>query len=187
MIVGELPKSVIVNGKRYAIRTDFRDVIKIICAFNDPELEDAEKVYCCLFILYERYPDIPEEDHEAAYRAAIDFIDQGAAKGDSAKSPRLLDWEQDAHILFPAVNKVAGREVRSAKYIHWWTFMGWCMEITDSVFSQVLSLRLKKSKGKKLEKWEREFWQTNKDLCVLEPKLTAEEQAEKERLNALLG
>ena len=186
-MIGELPKTVTVHGKMYAVRTDFRDILNIILAFNDPDLQDSEKVYCCLYIFFEDYGSIPQEDYEAAYKAAIDFIDQGAAGNDPSRSPRLMDWEQDAHILFPAVNKVAGKEVRAAKYVHWWTFMGWCMEITDGVFSSVLSLRLKKSKGKKLEKWEREFWSANKDLCVLKPKLTAEEQAERDRLNALLG
>ena len=43
------------------------------------------------------------------------------------------------------------------------------------------------AKNKKLEKWEREYWQANKDICVLKPKLTAEEQEAKDRLNAMLG
>ena len=98
-----------------------------------------------------------------------------------------MDWEQDEAILFPAINKVAGFEVRTAKHLHWWTFMGYYMEISDGVFSSVLNLRMKKAKGKKLEKAEREYWSANKDICNLRPKLTAAEQAEKDRLNALLG
>ena len=49
-----------------------------------------------------------------------------------------------------------------------------------------MSLRQKKAKGKKLEKWEQEFWRNNKRLCVLERK---QSQADKElmaELNALL-
>ena len=61
------------------------------------------------------------------------------------------------------------------------------MEIQEGVFSHVLSLRQKKASGKKLEKWERDFWNANKDICELKTKLTAEEQAAKDRLNALLG
>ena len=98
-----------------------------------------------------------------------------------------MDWEQDESIMFPAINKVAGFETRSAEYIHWWTFLGYYMEISDGIYSQVLALRMKRAKGKKLEKWEREFWSTNKSICVLKPKLTAEEKADKDRLEALLG
>ena len=98
-----------------------------------------------------------------------------------------MDWEQDESIIFPAINKVAGFETRSAEYVHWWTFMGWFMEISDGVCAHVFSLRSKRAKGKKFEKWESEFWQANKDICELKQKLTEEEKAAKQRLNAILG
>lgn len=98
-----------------------------------------------------------------------------------------MDWEQDAKIMFPAINTAAGYEVRSVPQLHWWTFMGYFMEIQKGVYATVLSLRQKKAKGKKLEKWEKEFWSANTDACVIRPKLTEEEKQEKEQLKALLG
>lgn len=184
-MIWELPTSLEVNGTEREIRTDFRDVLKILVAFEDPDLEPAEKEYICLFILYVDFDQIPKEDYVAAYKAAISFIDNGI-EGDKG-GPRTMDWEQDAKILFPAVNHAAGCEVRSLPYLHWHTFTGYFMEIKDSVYANVLNLRQKKAKGKKLEKHEREFWTANKKICVLQPKLTEEEQAEKDRLNALLG
>lgn len=189
-MVGELPQSVSVCGKKYAIRTDFRDILKIVTAFGDPSLEDNEKVYICLFILYEDFDAMPHRDYEEAFKVAIRFIDHSAADGeeeDARKSPHVMDWEQDEAIMFPAINKVAGFETRCAEYVHWWTFMGYYMEISEGVFSNVLSLRIKKAKGKKLEKWEQDFWNTNKGICALKTKLSEEEQAEKDKLNALLG
>lgn len=189
-MIGELPRTVCVNDVEYAVRTDFRDILKIVTAFSDPDLEDNEKVYVCLFIFYEDFDTIPHRDYEAAFRAAIQFIDHGMDEGgeeDLRKSPRVMDWEQDEAIMFPAINKVAGFETRSAEYVHWWTFMGYYMEISEGVFSNVLSIRLKKAKGKKLEKWERDFWNTNKGICALRTRLSQEEQEEKDRLNALLG
>lgn len=189
-MIGELPRTVSVNGKEYAVRTDFRDILKIVTAFADPELEDNEKVYICLFIFYEDFDALSRNDYEAALKAAIQFIDHRTderAEENAQKSPRVMDWEQDEAIMFPAINKVAGCETRSAAYIHWWTFMGYYMEISEGVFSNVLSIRLKKAKGKKLEKWEREFWNSNTDICALREKLSEEEQAEKDRLSALLG
>ena len=180
---GELPRTVSVNGRERDVRTDFRDILKIVTAFNDPELEDNEKVYICLFIFYEDFADLNSDDYEEAFKAALRFIDRDA----ESDVPSVMDWEQDEAIMFPAINKVAGFETRTAEYVHWWTFMGYYMEISDGVFSNVLSIRLKKAKGKKLEKWEREFWTSNKNICVLKAKLSEEEQAEKDRLNALLG
>lgn len=185
-MIGELPKTLSVNGKLYAIRTDFRDVLKIVCAFEDVELKDREKIYICLFILYEDFESIPESDYEAAFHAALEFIDH-VGQQEKAKSPRIMDWEQDENILFPAINKVAGFETRAVSYLHWWTFLGCFMEITDGVFSQVLSIRTKKAKHKPLDKWEREFYSKNKALCALRPKLTAQEEEAKKKLNEMLG
>lgn len=185
-MIGKLPESIGIGDTVYAIRTDFRDILKILCAFNDPELKDEEKVYVCLYILYPDYESIPKAEYEVAFKAALNFIDYGI-ESDNAKSPRVMDWEQDENLIFSAVNKVAGYEVRAAKYIHWWTFMGYYMEMGDGTFSQILNLRIKRSKGKKLEKWEREFWQANKSICVLKPKLTEEEKERKDKLNALLN
>ena len=186
-MIGELPRSLEVRGITYDIRTDFRDVLRVIEAFSDPNLEDGEKAYICLYIIYEDFEALPEDAYEDAYRAALMFIDQNSdIDGERKKSPVIMDWEQDASIMFPAINKVAGFETRSAEYIHWWTFIGYYMEISEGVFSNVLSIRAKKAKGKKLEKWEREFWTANKDICALKTRLSDEEQAAKNALIAML-
>ena len=57
----------------------------------------------------------------------------------------LMDWEQDAPIIIPSVNRVLGKEIRALPYLHWWTFMGAYMEIGESLFSQVVSLRKKRT------------------------------------------
>lgn len=184
-MIFDLPTSLEVSGEEYAIRSDFRDVLRILLAFDDPELPANEKEYICLYLLYVDFERIPAEDYAEAYKAAVRFIDNGAEN--DGHSPRTMDWEQDANLLFPAINSVAGYEVRSVEYLHWWTFTGYFMEIKDSIYSTVLQLRSKKAKGKKLEKSEREFWQANRKICALRPKLTEEEQAERDRLKAILN
>ncbi|MBR6889503.1 MAG: hypothetical protein IKN05_00780, partial [Clostridia bacterium] len=89
--------------------------------------------------------------------------------------------------IFPAVNRAAGYEVRSVEYMHWWTFLGLFMEIRDSVYSTVLSLRGKRARGKKLEKNEQEFWNNNLAICRLKPRLNKAERIERDRLEAALG
>lgn len=184
-MIGELPASVSVGGRNYRIRTNTKDILEILKAMNDPELEAEEKVLVCLIIFYKDYEQIPVKALEEAFEKAVDFIDCGMKHEDSCPV-RTMDWEQDAAILFPAVNKVAGFETRTAKYLHWWTFVGYYMGISDGVFAQVQSLRAKKAKNKKLETWEQEFWNSNKNLCVLHEKLTKEEQEKKDRLNKML-
>lgn len=180
-----LPEALEVGGEKWAIRADFREILNILAAFEDPELTEAEKAYICLNNLYADFPEMRTADYPEAFRAAVAFIDHGAtgAKGGT----RTVDWEQDAPILFPAVNRVAGYEVRSAAFLHWWTFLGFFMEIRDSVYATVLALRQKRARGEKLEKWEQDFWRRNAGICRLKPRLSDAEKAEKERLEAALG
>lgn len=160
-----LPVTLNVAGKDYEIREDFRAVLDILSAFNDEELNENEKIQTTLEILY--FPILPPEEHfQEAFDKALWFIDCGIEQEDKPR-PRTMDWEKDAGIIFPAVNKIAGFEVRCNKVIHWWTFYGWFMEIEDGLFSQVLSIRQKLAKGKKLEKWEKEFFRDNQNLCEL--------------------
>lgn len=183
-MIFDLPHSVEFGGREWEISTDYRDILTVLIAFEDPNLQDSEKAYVCLFNMFPDFEEIPLEQMQDAYNAVIDFIDHG---GGEKNGPRTMDWEQDANLIFPAVNAVAGCEVRALDYLHWWTFLGYFMEIKESTASQVLSLRAKKAKGKKLEKWEKEFWAENKKLCQLRRKLTDEEQEEEDRLKAILG
>lgn len=181
-----LPKSLNVNGKDFAIRYEYTAVLDIIRAMNDPELENNEKVFVCLFILYEDFDRLKKSDYEEAFKQALKFIDNGL-DSKSSNNVRLVDFEQDARILFPAVNRVAGREIRNESDVHWWTFLGWFMEIGECTYSTVLNIRSKKAKNKPLEKWEKEFYNDNKSLCDIKPKLTREEMEAEERLNQLLS
>ena len=188
MIAGQLPRSLEVNDTRYPIRSDFREILQILVAYDDPELEDKEKVYVCLYILYPDFDEMPETDYEAAYKQACWFIQGGGdTEGESHRRPiKTVDWQQDERLLFAAVNRVAGKEIRAEDYLHWWTFLGYFSEITEGPYAEVLRLRVKKGTGKPLEKWEQTFWSENHDICKIRPRLTAEEKAIRDKINALL-
>lgn len=183
-----LPYELEVNGIKYRIRTNYRDILKIFQAFNDPELDIQEKCYVCLYILYEDFNRIPENDIEEAYEQARWFIDCGDRFTDEKKENiKLMDWEQDEAIIFPAINRVAGHETRLDKYIHWWTFMGYYMEIGECLFNTVISIRAKHAKHKKLEKYESEFYKENKKLIDLKRVLSKEEQDEYDMVMSLIS
>ena len=184
-MIFDLPTALEFGGGTWAINSDFRDVLRTLTAFEDPDLTDGEKVYICLHNMYPDLADIPAGDMQAAFDAAVGFIDHGQRR--DGPSPRTMDWTQDAALIFPAVNRAAGFEVRSAKYIHWWTFLGYFMEIKDSTYATVLGLRGKRARGKKLEKNESEFWKQNRGICELKQRYTEEELEEQERLKAILG
>ena len=173
-MLGQLPKALTVNGKSYAIRTDFRNILRIFEAFADPKLTDNDKLYICLKRIYIDFAKIPRKDFKEAYEQAHWFLGCGLAE-EKRPPMKTFNWVKDAPIIFPAVNKVAGKEVREVDYMHWWTFMGYFQSIdSESLFGTVLSIRQKKAKGKKLEKYEKEFCNNNKALMALDDETVAE-------------
>ena len=185
MITG-LPTTLTVNGREEPIRYEYTAVLDAMAALNDPDLEEKEKVYAFLYIIFENCDNFSKEDYAPAFQTATEFINNGAT--DNAKdSVRVVDFEQDYNILIPAINRVAGKEIRACSDIHWWTFLGWFMEIGECTYSTILNIRNKRKKGKKLEDWERDFYSANKRMVDLNPKLSEEEQEIKRRLNELLN
>ena len=180
-----LPRSLEVNGRDEPIRWEWMAVLDAISALNDPELENREKVFAFLYIIYEDFESFSREDYEPAFRAACDFINNGAEE-DRKTNVKMVDYEQDFRIMIPAINRVAGKEVRECEDVHWWTFLGWFMEIGECTYGTVLNIRNKKSQGKKLEKWEQDFYNKNKSLVDIKPKLTEEEKKAEEWLNEFL-
>ena len=183
----DIPMTLEVGGKSWDIRTDYRDVLTVISAFDDVDLQPNEKVYVCLKVIYRDFDDMPEDLYKEAFEAAMRFIDCGRVDDKRRNTRKVVAWEQDASLLFAAVNRVAGIEVRGVEYMHWWTFMGYFMEIGDGVYSTVLSLRSKKNGGKKLEKWEQEWWVKNSAICKIKDQYTEEEKAQQDALKARLG
>ena len=182
----DLPTSLFIGGKEWNIRTDFRAIIDILSYFNDPDMEDDEKWIVCLTILYEDFDDMPTELHQEAAEKAVEFIDMGI-KDSGGHKPHTMDWEQDAPLIISGINKVMGKELRAEKYLHWWTFLSSYMEIGEGTFSTVVSIRSKKAKGQKLDKWEKDFYKNNRAIVDLENKYSEEDKEEQERLKNLLG
>lgn len=184
----ELPTSLNINGVAYTIRTDFRAIIDILIAMNDPDLDQQAKTFIMLQILYEEWQNIPFEDLTEACQKACEFIDCGQTDdAPNRPKPRLMDWEQDGDMIVPAVNKVAGKEIRAVPYMHWWTFFGYFMESGECLFNTVVGIRSKKAKGEKLDKWEKKFYQENKNIIDIKTRLSEEEQAYKDALNEMLN
>ena len=44
-MIGNLPTALEIDGKEYAIRSDFRVILRIYSAFADPELDEREKCH----------------------------------------------------------------------------------------------------------------------------------------------
>lgn len=117
--------------------------------------------------LYMDADAIPQDQIGEALEQAYLYMSAGReSTEEDTHKPQLVDWEQDADILIPAINHVAGFDVRGRK-VHWWTFLSYYSDIGESTFSTVVGIRQKMAKGKKLEDFEREFVRDNHDIVIL--------------------
>ena len=180
-----LPSSVEVNGKTYTVATDYRDILEIIGYLTDENAAGWERLYLSLGLFYDDFSNLPESDYKEAYDQMSLFISCG--EEENGKPPvKLIDWEQDENIIVADINKVAGCEVRAIPYLHWWTFVGYFRGIGEGQLSTIVGIRSKLKRGKKLEKWERDYYNEHKKAVDLRRKYTAEEKAEMDRLKEML-
>lgn len=188
-MIGTLPNSLIVADKEYEICADYRVALLIFEAFDDPELSDADKMWVMLECLYVNPYDIPSEDFTEALEKASWFLDGGEVYKDTGKERKqqIMSWTQDEKMIFSAINKTAGYEVRAVSFLHWWTFLGYFTEMGECLFNTVKSIRQKKADRKPLDKWEKDFYKKNRDLIDIKKKISASEQAEIDEINAWLG
>lgn len=178
-----LPTSVDIDGVEYKIRTDYRCILDILSDLSNPEADGKERAYIVLIGLYPDFATIPPEHYEKAISKGLRFINCDS-KETPKKAPRLVDWEQDYGLIIGPINRVIGQEVRSVPYLHWWTFMASYMEIGDCTFAQVVRIRDHLSRGKKLDKADREWYRQNRELVDFKNKYTT---AEKEILKEWCG
>jgi hypothetical protein len=153
-----LPQSALIGDVEYPINSDFRDILEIIRYLND----ETKTVYLRWKIALALFFDgeIPDKYEEEAAQYLSDFISCG--KKEEKSGPKLIDWEQDALLIVTDINKVAGKEIRAEKYLHWWTFMSYFNGIGEGQLSTVVGIRSKKAKGKKLDKGEQEYYREHK-------------------------
>lgn len=174
----ELPESVEVQGVIYPIITDFRCILNILADISDPEADGQDRAAALLVGLYPGFDGMPPEYYEDAIKAGMWFINGGVDDTPQPKSTRLVDWEQDYRLMIAPINRVMGKEVRSAEYIHWWTFLAAYQEIGDCTFAQVVRIRDHLARGKKLDKSDMEWYRKNRHLVDFKRKYTEAEDTE---------
>lgn len=170
MLEYELPTSVILNDTEHAIRKDgdFRMVLDCFRLLQDEELAENERILACLTVFYDELDGVETVyqlgDLEEATKQMFSFFNCGQNSVGAKAEGKVIDWDKDAMMIISAVNKVAGKEIRAEKYIHWWTFIAYFMAIGESALSSVVNIRRKMIKHEKLEKYEEKYVNENPEL-----------------------
>lgn len=182
----EIPISVRINNIEYRIRNngDYRVILDCFSALQDVDLTEQERVFASLIIFYQDLDTLEDvlavDNLKERISEMYKFFNCGGEDTVGAKVPyKLIDWEKDSQIISSAINKVANTEIRSVPYVHWWTFMGYFSSIGRSLLSTVIEIREKILKGKKLEKYEREFRRDNPKYFIWNHKSVEEQEADR--------
>lgn len=183
MSAWDLPTCTDIGGTTYAFRSDFRAILDVIKVLSDTSISNEERSLTGLLIFWEDFDSIPPQYWKEAADYMAWFLNCGQ-EAPQKKKPKLMDWEQDADLIASPINRVLGYECRTCEYLHWWSFISAYMEIGECLFAEVVNVRKKLKRGKKLEKHEREFYRDNKDLVDFKVKTTEQED---EVINDWLG
>lgn len=173
-----LPTALTVGGEEKAIRSDYRVALDCFLALSDPELDNYNRAAELLDILY--VDEIAPEDAQEAIERALWFLNGGEPER-GAKGPNVVNWAQDFTMIASPISKIVGQDVRGMEYFHWWSWLSAYMGIGDCLFAQVVAIRDKKARGKKLDKQDREFYRRNRDIIdIKKPVTDAEAEIMKE-------
>lgn len=165
ILIADLPTKIRVNDKIYDINYDYRSIIKIITAFEDPNLYDVEKVKIMVNLLYR--DNIPNENLEEACKKASLFIDLGQ-KITKRTTKRIYSFSKDANYIFSGINQTHHIDLSLNPNLHWWKFMALFMDMgTDCFFSNLVYFRKRRNEGK-LTKEEKKEYKKIKDLIELD-------------------
>lgn len=183
-MIWDFPVSVTIDGEEFEIENncDYRVILDCLSAYEDNSL-DLESKHLSAFLIFYKEP-LKIKNVEEAIRQMSRVIDCEIEEEFAEKSniqneqqPRLMSWKKDFKFIAPAVSRILGYDVRTPnKYTHWWSFYGAFLEIGESNFSTIISIRKKKMHGEKLEEWEQKVYRENKQDIDLPHNLTEEEQ-----------
>lgn len=153
ILVDELPESVVIDGRKFEVNTDFRACLKTIMAFEDDELTGQEKSQVLLSNLFAVLPD----NLNAAMEKANWFLNGGdptpdpspnSANSERGEQPRLYSFSKDANFIFAAFRQTHGIDLTKAE-LHWWEFLALFMDLgADTTFCNLVSLRKRVKSGK---------------------------------------
>ena len=176
VLIENLPGALVIDGVKYKINTDYRVALKIMLAYEDPELTIREKQMITLELLYKQIP----ENKISALTEAIKFLDCGETSdgGGEAAATRVYSFNKDAKYIYSAIKQTHGVDLLDLDYLHWWKFCYMFSDLSeDCFFTKLIYYRNQRARGK-LTKEEREYCNRISNILDLPIVHTAQEQSE---------
>lgn len=120
-----------VDGREFAINSDFRTGILFELLIYDNELKPRDKVMQIFDLYFDGNPDVPRTKEAidailAFYRCEKQenrVVKRLAKRVDGGQQARrIYDFEYDDAYIYAAFLSEYGIDLNSAEYIHWWKF-----------------------------------------------------------------
>lgn len=186
ILIDGLPMAIEIDGREYEINADYQTGLRILTAFEDPELTIQERCAVMVALLYKAQPT----NFQEAVRLGVIFLDGGQApegKKIASDGNRYYSFKHDARWIYAGVDRVLQGRLSRGVFVHWWEFITAFMELPeDCMMSRILYLRQQYAKGK-LTREERRLWYEMRDVLELPIELTEEERAVQDEFMRLLG
>ena len=112
----QLPQRAELSGRIYEISADFRNILRIFQVL-DGEFPEYIRWKIAMGLFYR--PELAEEDFSQGVDWFCQFVQPEQSGSHGGK---VMDWEIDGSAIIAGVNAVAGQEIRSLPFVHWWTF-----------------------------------------------------------------
>jgi hypothetical protein len=183
LLTTTLPDTIIVDGREYAIYTDFRDWIRFCEMLLDTELKEEEKVCIALMMYKEEQPS----NVQLALKGLTDFylmaeevvtdteeqLEEHTEEYEVTPKP-IYDWTVDSAYIIGAFQKTYGIDLMNIEYMHWWRFKALFTSIIEFDLEERIGYRaLDTSKIK--DKDERKRLDRIKKSLMLKTSVTDEE------------
>lgn len=152
-------KYVEIEGNRYEINPDYRNIIEIDTIWKNKDLTDEERVYISLNKFYLFFDKYPQDLHESLAKEMINFYQGGIEKGKSKgkkTNVAIFDYQKDWDMIYSAFYECYN--IRLTKYMHWWEFkMLFDSLDSECKFSKVRSYRSYSGSDKEMNKLKKEW------------------------------
>ena len=125
LLIDSLPETVIVDGREFAIRSDFRISIMFEMMVSDSKLSKSQKLAQALELYFE--DEVPT-NHNEAIKQVLDFYGCGKKHTSPKKNKKagirspVYSFEYDDGYIFSAFIDQYGIDLNDIPYLHWWKF-----------------------------------------------------------------
>lgn len=169
------PGVVEIAGREVPINADFRACLEIL-ALADSGLTDAEKLLAMLAVFYGDAFEMTQAREMTSMMYWFLSCDAMASKDAEARKrtdERVLDYEEDAQLLYAAFLDQYGFDLQEVEFLHWWKFQSLLRGLHDGhKISRIIEYRgVKLSEIK--SKQQRAFYKRMKEKYRLRPVVRA--------------